>query len=374
MAKVSIVLGLGFGDEGKGVTVAHLVSHSKLPLVIRFNGGHQAGHTVVKDGVKHIHSTYGSGALYGAPTYVSEFCTFDPLAAHNEWKELKRKGVTPPRLIIHPDCPVVTPWDGEVQRIYAAHYNHGTVGVGFGYTLNRHFDNHYRLCARDLRYPNVLLTKLKLIYNSYGAGAALTPLEEVLAAFYDSDVDGFYKVGLPDADKYEHHIYEGAQGIMLDQDFGYFPHVTRSFCTSRNAMEMLTTDPHKAEIYLVTRAYATRHGAGPLIHEEKGKDLQLVNTDGETNVSHPYQGEFRKAPLSVNQLKYAIECEQSITYTMVDRKQYRLVVTCLDQVGGYIPDVNGEEVTPQKLSRELGFKSVLANFSPEGQFVEYEHS
>jgi len=77
--KACIVVGLGYGDEGKGLTTDFLCGQSKFPLVIRFNGGHQAGHTVVtKDGVRHVFSSFGAGTLRNAPTYWSRYCTFSP--------------------------------------------------------------------------------------------------------------------------------------------------------------------------------------------------------------------------------------------------------------------------------------------------------
>lgn len=75
----SIVIGAGFGDEGKGTMVNYLCKQSNKPLVVRFNGGHQMGHGVVENDVRHIFSNFGSGTLVGAPTYISEFCTVDPV-------------------------------------------------------------------------------------------------------------------------------------------------------------------------------------------------------------------------------------------------------------------------------------------------------
>ncbi|HSY75885.1 MAG TPA: adenylosuccinate synthetase, partial [Bacteroidia bacterium] len=69
MKKVSIVVGLGYGDESKGSTTAFLCQQGSNPLVIRYCGGHQAGHTVIYSGKRHVFSNFGSGTLQGAPTY-----------------------------------------------------------------------------------------------------------------------------------------------------------------------------------------------------------------------------------------------------------------------------------------------------------------
>ena len=89
------VIGLGFGDEGKGLTVNHLANKLDNPLVIRYSGGQQAGHTVIKDGYKHTFSNFGSGTLSGAPTYWSKYCSFDPVGFAKEYNKLKNDGYDP---------------------------------------------------------------------------------------------------------------------------------------------------------------------------------------------------------------------------------------------------------------------------------------
>ncbi|MEM9930725.1 MAG: adenylosuccinate synthetase, partial [Bacteroidota bacterium] len=84
-----IVLGLAFGDEGKGVTTDYLCRQAERPLVIRFSGGHQAGHTVVSpQGRRHVFSNFGAGTLAGAPTFWSKYCTFHPVGYANEHESL----------------------------------------------------------------------------------------------------------------------------------------------------------------------------------------------------------------------------------------------------------------------------------------------
>ena len=85
----SVVIGLGFGDEGKGLVTNYLSSPSSL--VCRFSGGHQAGHTVIENGKRHVFSNYGAGPLKGAPTYWSQFCTFEPIGFLKERAILRKK-------------------------------------------------------------------------------------------------------------------------------------------------------------------------------------------------------------------------------------------------------------------------------------------
>src|SRR5690606_12238557 len=104
------VIGIGFGDEGKGITTDFLCSRSRNPIVVRFSGGHQAGHTVVLNGVRHVFSNFGSGTLRGAPTYWAKYCTVNPIGIINELDSLIKKGITP-KLYIDEKCPITTPYD-----------------------------------------------------------------------------------------------------------------------------------------------------------------------------------------------------------------------------------------------------------------------
>ncbi len=90
------VIGLGFGDEGKGMFTDILCSRLYQPIVVRFSGGQQAGHTVYKDRkVSHVFSNFGSGSFRKVPTFWSRFCTMDPVGILNELSILKTKNVNP---------------------------------------------------------------------------------------------------------------------------------------------------------------------------------------------------------------------------------------------------------------------------------------
>lgn len=314
--EVSIVVGLGFGDEGKGVVTSSLVKEADNPMVIRFNGGHQAGHTVVKDGFRHVFSSFGSGTLHGAPTYWSKYCTVYPTALINEFEALKDFN---PVLYIDPFCPITTPFDVISNQILT---KHGSVGVGFGETIRRQ-ENHYTLFAKDLKYKSVLDFKLHNIRDYYDA---IGYHEE--KQLFINDVNKLLSLKDNIIIKKPDHkgdlIFEGAQGILLDQYFGFFPHVTRSNTTSKNALALI--DKYcQPEIYLVTRAYQTRHGKGPMTNEHL--PLLLKNNESETNVLNEYQGDFRTSPIDEGLLKYAIECEESISDLPKN-----IVITCCDQV------------------------------------------
>ena len=106
--KAYAVIGANYGDEGKGLITDYLCRQVENPLVIRFNGGAQAGHTVESpEGVRHIFSHFGSGTLAGAPTYLSKHFVVNPILFNREYDVLVEKGIVP-KVYVHPDCLVTT--------------------------------------------------------------------------------------------------------------------------------------------------------------------------------------------------------------------------------------------------------------------------
>jgi adenylosuccinate synthase len=151
-------------------------------------------------------------------------------------------------------------------------------------------------------------------------------------------------------------IFEGGQGIMLDMDYGFFPHVTRSNTTSKNAVEILKKhglSGKSIHTYYITRAYQTRHGNGPMTNV--GMDTGYIqNNPLETNTSESFQGEFRKTVLDLDLLKYALDCDNY--RNPVSRRS--LVITCLDQIK------NAEEI-PVTIQGQL----CLKNISEIGEYL-----
>src|ERR1035438_469283 len=132
-----VVIGAGLGDEGKGATVNALASSDSI--IVRYNGGSQSGHTVIHDGIRHVFSHFGSGTLKGAATHLSRFFVCNPSAFLVEYNILSGHGIRPV-VTVSPQCPVTTIYDVVLNRIIETHRGserHGSVGVGFGETLER---------------------------------------------------------------------------------------------------------------------------------------------------------------------------------------------------------------------------------------------
>ena len=363
MAKSFIALGSGFGDEGKGMTTEYLANYFKLEniksvssLVIRFSGGHQAGHTVVSpDGTRHIFSTHGSATLSGHPTYWSSYCTFLPEATLKERKALIDKGVNP-KLYVDAFAPVTTFYDfllNQFKEKSKGDKRHGSCGVGFGTTIKRTTKTPYTFFVEDLLNIEVAKIKLKSIETYYlkeikNIVAEIPSIPKNLVDEYTINLD-FEKASEIFVEKikelmpmievvlekkffkentFDNYVFEGSQGILLDQTYGLvYPHVTMANTTSENAIDIIKRnslpEPH---IFYITRCYQTRHGNGWMSNESL--PIELKNNENETNRLNEYQGNFRTGILDVDMIKKAIIIDNKFSYGFPKN----ICITCLDQV------------------------------------------
>lgn len=334
--EIKVVIGAGFGDEGKGKMTDYL--SDKDTLVIRFNGGAQAGHTVVlPDGKRHIFHHVGAGAFQGADTFLSKFFVSNPMLYK---KEIASLGFTP-KVYVSPYSYVTTPWDmlvNEMLEIKRGDKRHGSCGCGFNETIER-CHNHHPLNVSMLKSKHIKSILLS-IQNDYiprrikdldiipdERYSGLLKNENIIAHFFDSI--GFFlnnTLVTNPGGGYPKVVFEGAQGLMLDQNHENFPYVTRSNTGIKNVVRIME-DFHwigiEPEIIYVTRCYATRHGAGPFPHEITG-DL----FPDETNVPNKWQGNLRFGLVDIDKL----QCEIG-----KDLDHFRMpcnpaiAVTCLDQ-------------------------------------------
>lgn len=327
--KAQIVVGLGFGDEGKGLTTDYLCSQNKNSLVVRFSGGQQCGHNVCIGEINHVHSNFGSGTLRRMPSFFSEHCTFYPVTMFNEFLVLQNKNVLP-KLYLHPLAKLTTPFDVIVNRIKERKNNHGSCGLGIGTTMKRD-ESGYKLSTIDLTNINLLKIKLNEIKKYYEKQIEISGKDK---DWLDEELENFFTfiphLPFQIADysllqTYENIIFEGSQGIMLDQNHGIFPHVTFANTTSKNAIEICQKiGIENVEIFYVTRCYLTRHGIGWIPNENKP---HLINTEAEINVFNEHQKDFRIAEIDYNLLNFALDVDRIYSGEI----EKSLVVTCLDQ-------------------------------------------
>ena len=147
MKTAHIVYGINFGDEGKGLLTDFLSRKYHNSIVIRHNGGAQAGHTVVVDSKKtklrHVCSHIGSGSLNGTSTYLGKEFICNPILFTQELLRLKEEGFdlnNLPPIFVHPCCKVTTPWDmiaNQEEEKSLGDKKYGSCGVGIWHTINR---------------------------------------------------------------------------------------------------------------------------------------------------------------------------------------------------------------------------------------------
>jgi adenylosuccinate synthase len=267
-------------------------------------------------------------------------------------------------------APVTTPYDIYANRSRERSLRHGSCGMGVGATYER-MEGPHKLYVQDLLYPQALKQRLTAIRNYYANKTGLPDgweEKEQLFLYAVAEVTEQIKVVREQQffrdSAFDHYIFEGSQGVLLDMDHGFFPHVTRSNTTSRQAVQMIARNGlPRPEVFYVTRAYQTRHGNGPLSNEDLR--LSLKPTPLETNQYNEWQGEQRRSVLDAELLNYALACDANYS---INCKKY-LLVTCLDQLKeGLSLTLAGERIelsSAQDLPAylEVGFDKVLESWS-----------
>ena len=293
MAKNVIVVGTQWGDEGKGKIVDWLTDHAKG--VVRFQGGHNAGHTlVVGDKVYKLNLVPSGIVRAGVVCYIGNGVVLDTHHLLSEINELEAGGIeVRSRLKISPGCPLILPYHSALDRAREAAKSEGakigTTGKGIGPTYE---DKVARRALRvyDLFYPERFADKLRenLDYHNFVLtkyfGAEAIDYETVLArVMADAEqikpmvVD--VSAALHEAHKAGHNLlFEGAQGALLDVDHGTYPFVTSSNCVAGQASAGAGVGPSMLHYVLgITKAYCTRVGGGPFPSE---LDIETAGTPG----------------------------------------------------------------------------------------------
>ena len=314
------VIGKNFGDEGKGFTCSRLASSLKNALIIKHNGGGQAGHTVEdpKGKWRFIHHQIGAGAEYHVPTLFADSFMPDLFQLGKEVKEFTELFGFQPILYSEKNTRVTTIDDvllnmgAEVAR---GKNRHGSCGMGIEECVQRNAAG-YGITVEELAtWSNQdLVDRLKQIRKEYtGRRAKILGIypsnpyyemlnnEMVLENFVIEVKENVKLLKLVDADKkwleeYQNLIFETGQGLLLDQDYeAYAPHLTSSKTGIHNSAVFLEKRGLSLEeaIY-VTRPYVTRHGNGPLPCEVNRSELPGVGEDL-TNQPNEWQGTLRYA-------------------------------------------------------------------------------
>ncbi|MFG1924578.1 adenylosuccinate synthetase [Cryptosporangium sp. NPDC048952] len=319
----TIVVDLGYGDAGKGRVVDLLCEESDVEAVVRFNGGAQAAHNVVlPDGRHHTFAQFGAGTFRGVPTHLSRFVVVDPLALAAEAAHLVTVGVPDPfaLLTIDEDALLATPWHRAANRVRERRRGadrHGSCGLGVGETAAYALAHPDAPRVGDVRDPGRLRQRLVAVRDRLSEELGALPVPDVdavltvITAFRDAVriVDRGY---LPDVLRRGRCVFEGAQGVLLDEWYGWHPHTTWSTTTFANAEALLAevgglaeaegSSAGAVERLGVVRTYTTRHGAGPLVTEDPSLRLPEPH-----NGAGEWQGAFRLGHFDAPAHRYAVE-------------------------------------------------------------------
>jgi adenylosuccinate synthase len=312
-----IVVDLGFGDAGKGTVVDHLCASSPVAAVVRFNGGAQAAHNVVTaDGRHHTFAQFGSGTFTpGVRTHLSRFMLVDPLSLAAEAGHLRTLGVGDAldRLTVDGDALLTTPYHRAANRARESARGaarHGSCGMGIGETASYALAHEDAPRAGDCLSPARLRRRLASVRDWYreafpggedvpdvGACAdAFTAFGERVRIVGADHLRGLLRTGTA--------VFEGAQGVLLDEWHGFHPYTTWSTTTFANAETLLAEAGASAMRLGVLRAYATRHGPGPFVTEDPALTADLPDRHNGTG---RWQGAFRVGHLDAVALRYALD-------------------------------------------------------------------
>lgn len=396
------VIGKNFGDEGKGSTCGCLASSLKNALIIKHNGGGQAGHTVEDPEGKwrFIHHQIGAGAEYHVPTLFADSFMPDLFQLGKEVKEFTELFGIQPILYSEKNARITTIDDVLLNmgaELARGKNRHGSCGMGIEECVQRNAAG-YGITVEELAtWSNQeLLDRLKHIRKEYTERRAeivgiqapasskamrqsnlMNPYyemlnnERVLENFVEEVKENVKLLTLVDADrkwleKFQHLIFETGQGLLLDQDYeAYAPHLTSSKTGIHNpAIFLEKRGLSLEEAIYVTRPYVTRHGNGPLPCEVNRSELPGVGEDL-TNQPNEWQGTLRYAKHESLEAFFApvlrdrdsVNC---LEHTGETKRPYlpklAILVTQLSETGHqlYFDEGNIPFETIQKEGEELG--------------------
>ncbi|MBJ7879330.1 adenylosuccinate synthase [Gelidibacter salicanalis] len=294
---VDLLLGLQWGDEGKGKIVDVLTSNYNI--IARFQGGPNAGHTLVFNGKKHVLHTIPSGIFHeGTFNLVGNGVVIDPVIFNKELDKLEEQGVDFRKsLLISRKAHIILP----THRLLDAASEASKGKAKIGSTLKGIGPTYMDKTGRNgIRVGDVEMADWKDKYR------ALADKHEAMIAFYNVDLQydlqeletEFFKsvevlksLIFIDSEEYLHQaqkegktiLAEGAQGSLLDIDFGTYPFVTSSNTTAAGACTGLGIAPNKiGEVYGIFKAYTTRVGSGPFpteLFDEVGETMGRVGNE-----------------------------------------------------------------------------------------------
>jgi len=299
--KVDVILGLQWGDEGKGKIVD--VFSPRYDVIARFQGGPNAGHTIEFDGKKFILHTIPSGIFHrGSMNVIGNGVIIDPVIMYREIDKLRDAGMDPAQnLLIANRAHLILPTHRMLDAVYESAKKDARIGstlkgIGPTYT-DKYARNGIRvgnICYPGFRKMYDCLKEQHLrIVSSYGFDTASftldnLPFDEYETRWFES-IERMRELKVVDAEVFINKcladgrsvLAEGAQGTMLDVDFGSYPFVTSSSTIAAGVCTGLGVSPHNiGKVFGIFKAYCTRVGSGPFPTELKNETGDRLREGG----------------------------------------------------------------------------------------------
>ncbi len=290
------VIGLQWGDEGKG-KIVDLLS-ARADVIVRFQGGNNAGHTLVVDGQETILHLIPSGALYpGTTCVIGGGVVVDPGALVKELDELRARGFVrePERLLISQEAHVILPHHKAIDQARERQRGSGKIGTTGRGIGPAHEDKVARIGLRMIDLCDEAYVRRALEVSVSEKNAYLKEVLGEDAIHYEAMIEELLEWGrklsvhVTDTSRYLHEalesgskvLFEGAQGVMLDVDHGTYPYVTSSNTGVAAVAAGAGIAPSKLDkVVGISKAYTTRVGSGPFPTELDDEMGERLRSDG----------------------------------------------------------------------------------------------
>ena len=363
--KADVLLGLQWGDEGKGKIVDVLTSN--YDIIARFQGGPNAGHTLEFDGIKHVLHTIPSGIFHqGVTNLIGNGVVIDPIIFQNEIKSIQKLNIATSELLISKKAHLILPThkliDAASEKAKGKNKIGSTLkGIGPTY-MDKTGRNGLRvgdISSKSFKEKyNKLKNKHIQILNFYDFEYELEKLElewfsslEILKTFKHIESEHYIHQAIKDGKKI---LAEGAQGTLLDIDFGSYPFVTSSNTITAGACTGLGLAPNNiGEVYGIFKAYCTRVGSGPFpseLFDETGARIAKIGNEFGATTGRPR----RCGWIDIPALKYAININGVTQLIMMKAdvlSGLKKIKACThyktkDEILDYLPFENNNQLTP----------------------------
>lgn len=365
--KIPIVIGLGFGDEGKGTTTDYLARKYDADYVVRFSGGSQTAHNVVlPTGEHHTFAQFGSGTFMGAGTIITKHMLVNPFNMFTERNALLDIIHREPFHNVHIDGSslMVTPIHAQANRqreINRGKNRHGSCGEGIGEARSISLRSPINALRIDsMASEEVLLASMQELADYYSqtienftfTNEQVEELAENYLAIYE---DIFQHLIRDEKDILElirrnqkKIVFEGSQGVLLDQVHGFHPNTTWSSTTNMRALDVLGQigiDKEETHTHGILRTYLTRHGDGAFPTELPENTWDSYPE--EHNKTGRWQGAFRIGMFDIPLMKYAIEANNGVDSIALTH--------CDVDITGVVTEYSNEFPKPQKYHEDEEF-------------------